>query len=337
MDLSIIVPVYNTPQKDLEKCLSSINELKGIEYEVIIVDDGSAKETNSFCQWYTKNHDRFTCYTQTNQGVSAARNTGIGLAQGEYLMFVDADDELIAGNIKTEYFSEGADIIFFDHELFENGKTTIWKVFEDTSKQSYPPNEFIMAACLNRVNSSCSRLLRRKWLEQKGIRFDESMVIAEDAQFMFTAIVNATNMQYAGCTVYRYNHSNDNGNRRLLKYPDQVIENLIRFYHNKMRALEECFSSLVICEEEMVRMKTAVSAQIVEDLFNSIGTLIMAKKALGEVKGKALAVSRQIWDGYNDMLLPKTKMKCLLLCNNQKVLIQIYAYIRSVYLKCVVN
>lgn len=91
--ISVIVPVYNV-QDYLPQCLDSISNQTYGNIEVIIVNDGSTDESGAIAKAYCDKDDRFTYIAQKNQGLSAARNTGIDNAKGEYLAFVDSDDWL---------------------------------------------------------------------------------------------------------------------------------------------------------------------------------------------------------------------------------------------------
>lgn len=91
--ISIIVPVYNTAQY-LEDCFGSICEQTYRNLEIIAVDDGSTDGSAELLDRLAKNDDRIRVIHQENRGVSAARNTGIAVAQGEYLSFADSDDML---------------------------------------------------------------------------------------------------------------------------------------------------------------------------------------------------------------------------------------------------
>ena len=92
--LSIIIPVYNV-EEYLDRCLGSILDQDFTSYEVILVDDGSTDSSSLICDRYSSTDPRFITLHQSNKGVSAARNAGKNMAQGEYLMFLDADDALL--------------------------------------------------------------------------------------------------------------------------------------------------------------------------------------------------------------------------------------------------
>lgn len=88
---SIIVPVFNS-ELYLDACLESISNQKLQNYEVLLVDDGSTDKTKNICKKYLSN--KFKYFYQKNQGVSAARNFGLSVAQGKFIIFVDSDDTL---------------------------------------------------------------------------------------------------------------------------------------------------------------------------------------------------------------------------------------------------
>ena len=89
--LSIIVPVYQAKEY-LEKCINSILEQSFVDFELILVDDGSDDGCERICNDYAKKDERVKIIRQENQGVSSARNTGLDYATGKYIAFVDADD-----------------------------------------------------------------------------------------------------------------------------------------------------------------------------------------------------------------------------------------------------
>jgi glycosyltransferase EpsH len=89
--VSIIVPVYNVDQY-LEQCLNSIIEQTYKNIEVIVVNDGSTDSSYIIIEQFAKKDSRVKVINQINSGLSAARNTGIAIAKGNYIMFVDGDD-----------------------------------------------------------------------------------------------------------------------------------------------------------------------------------------------------------------------------------------------------
>lgn len=89
--ISIIIPVYNV-EKYLKKCVNSIINQTYTDFELILVDDGSTDNSGKICDEYSKKDSRVIVIHQRNQGTAVARNTGLDLVHGEYIIFIDADD-----------------------------------------------------------------------------------------------------------------------------------------------------------------------------------------------------------------------------------------------------
>ena len=103
IEISVIVPIYNTGVF-LPECLDSILAQDGqVPYEVLLVDDGSTDGCGEICDEYAAKDPRVRVFHQENQGLSAARNTGIDAARGRYYAFVDSDDVVLPAYLSTLY------------------------------------------------------------------------------------------------------------------------------------------------------------------------------------------------------------------------------------------
>lgn len=127
MLLSIIVPVYNV-EKYLSKCVDSLltQDLSAEEYEIVLVDDGSTDHGGKICEEYVLSHPNVKVIHQQNSGLSAARNSGIDVAKGKYIQFVDSDDYLEQNVLKAlveKMESDNLDVLRFNYrnvnELYE--------------------------------------------------------------------------------------------------------------------------------------------------------------------------------------------------------------------------
>lgn len=102
--LSVIIPIYNTPAQLLEQCLASVQENLGAiddEVEVLLLDDGSIEpHINPMLKAVAVADSRFKCVFKANSGVSNTRNSGIEMAKGEYITFIDADDYFEPGGLR---------------------------------------------------------------------------------------------------------------------------------------------------------------------------------------------------------------------------------------------
>lgn len=98
--ISIIVPVYNVAST-LERCVKSLTTQTYRHLEILLVNDGSTDQSENICQQLANSDQRIHVYTQTNQGLSAARNTGVKHAHGEFVSFVDSDDYVDSSFIES--------------------------------------------------------------------------------------------------------------------------------------------------------------------------------------------------------------------------------------------
>lgn len=100
MEISVIIPVYNTEQY-LEECLDSLAAQHFQDWECLLIDDGSTDGSGRICDLYARSDTRFRVFHTANSGAAAARNLGIANAAGKYLAFIDSDD-----TIEKNYLAE---------------------------------------------------------------------------------------------------------------------------------------------------------------------------------------------------------------------------------------
>ena len=120
--VSVIVPVYNV-DKYLEECLDSIVNQTLNDIEIICVNDGSTDGSLKILEDYASKDDRIKIITQENGGLSVARNTGIDVAKGEYLSFVDSDDFIgleMFDKMYDQAHSQDLDILFCKTYLYDD-------------------------------------------------------------------------------------------------------------------------------------------------------------------------------------------------------------------------
>lgn len=120
--ISIIIPVYNV-EKYLTKCLDSILVDNAFTGQVMCVNDGSTDGSAAILDEYAAKYPNIEIITQTNAGLSAARNAGFDRAMGNYVFFVDSDDWVIPGAIeKILKKLEGEDVLYFNTKTYQEGE-----------------------------------------------------------------------------------------------------------------------------------------------------------------------------------------------------------------------
>lgn len=234
--LSVIVPVYNTPVYKLERCINSIQNID-LDYECILVDDGSTDEnTIQFCKHTSNKNGKIKYYRQNNQGVSSARNNGILQSVGEYICFVDSDDEIVPDTFCIETFYGNQDIIFSDLILRTGGKDTIWKAFECNNID----RKIVVKALMKdgRLNGPVCKFIRRQFLVDNGLSFDTSLFEGEDALFIYNAILKNPTMGYWEQVSYVYYKEFSSLSFRLRKYKEKYLIVSDELYYKSLELIK---------------------------------------------------------------------------------------------------
>jgi len=209
-ELSVIVPVYNT-ETFITTCLDSILSQKGVNMEVIIVNDGSTDNSVDILKRYAKQDSRIRYECQKNQGLSVARNTGLRSAVGKYVLFVDSDDWLLPDSL--HYYLSIAhrgdvDVVVGKVKIYyDNGAVGIWSYSENLHNE-HP----IMtgAEYLNSVVQSrrfapmvYTYFCRRSMLEQSELFFEPGL-IHEDELWTPHMLLHAKSVTFGSMPHYAY-------------------------------------------------------------------------------------------------------------------------------------
>lgn len=204
--ISIVVPVYNADEY-LDRCLHSVLDQEFSSYEVILVDDGSTDASSLICDRYSSTDPRFVTLHQPNMGVSAARNAGINMAQGEYVMFLDADDALLPYALENMVESvRGEDVVVGGYGVLTCGVPS--KEVKPVRSFSYRGEEYrrffeenIIRNC-ELLDAPWAKLFRTKAI--RNVRFNESLSYAEDKLFVFEVLSKANSALTVPHAVYAY-------------------------------------------------------------------------------------------------------------------------------------
>lgn len=204
--LTIIIPVYNA-EDYLSRCLDSILDQDMTSYEVILVDDGSTDSSSLICDRYSATDPRFRTIHKPNGGVSSARNAGLNLAKGEYVMFVDSDDALAPDALQTLTSSiDGEDLIvggfieyIGDIPHRNVAPETCMSYSKETLETFFEVN--IRRNC-EMLDAPWAKMYRRKALAD--LRFNEALNYAEDKLFVFEFLASCKSILTCPQTVYNY-------------------------------------------------------------------------------------------------------------------------------------
>lgn len=222
MKLSYIIPVYNV-EKYIRQCIDSILNQTMDDYEIILVDDGSPDNCPAICDEYKEKYpDKVVVIHKENEGLASARNSGLNIAKGEYIFFVDSDDFLFADRV-SELFSKAkehnADVLqttFMSFDESNNNKTISSPRFKLDYVYSHKEmeDEICFSNEKNRVIFVWRNLYRRDFLVKNKIIFEEELKMIEDAPFDTLAFVKAERFVAVDIPVYCYRFRNGSLQRR---------------------------------------------------------------------------------------------------------------------------
>ena len=211
MKLSVVVPVYNV-EAYLKKCVDSLlsQNLPQNAYEIILVDDGSTDSCGAMCDAFAAEHPNIRVIHQQNRGLSGARNSGLAVATGQYIQFVDSDDFLcpdVLGGLVREMEDRGLDILRFNYrnvneagEVFEPNKYV--KPFVDYSSEVCDGVTFLN----ERLGFACYAwqfLVKATLLKKEGNAFKEGIYF-EDVEWTPRILLQAGRTASTETVVYNY-------------------------------------------------------------------------------------------------------------------------------------
>jgi glycosyltransferase involved in cell wall biosynthesis len=224
IDLSIIIPVYNT-EPYITQCLESVLSQTKREIEVICVDDCSTDNSRRILEDFAHKDTRVVVIgNETNLGAAVSRNQAIKKANGKYIGFVDSDD-----SVDPTYFEElwklaiqsGADVVgtwMLDHYADGNCCAGWWRIKKSYDRLEYVSQEEKLGLLYRNCNTSpCTHLYYKEFIINKGITFAEGMT-GEDQYFNFLAFYFANKICFlpeGGAYYHYYTSRGISGNPKL--------------------------------------------------------------------------------------------------------------------------
>lgn len=181
--ISIICPAYNA-ERTISRTIESVTSQDYNDWQLIIVDDGSSDNTSNIAKSYSDRNPKITVVSQTNEGQASARNSGLKLAEGEWILFIDSDDKYEGGAfsrmVETVERHPETDVVQFGFNIFRNGKLLRTPHTENILFSSTDIDSFIKIR--NLYISTCNKLYSRKYITSY---FDRSAVYGEDIRFNY--------------------------------------------------------------------------------------------------------------------------------------------------------
>lgn len=231
--LSIIVPIYNAA-KYLDVLLQSIEKQNYRDFECIMVNDGSTDSSGEICKKIASQDARFILISKENAGVSAARNTGLEQAKGEYIAFADADDFLEYDMYQTlieAMHNTGAAIAScsFVHEEKISDLTHYAKAVFKVYKQ---PIELFYEETVS-LNALWNKVYKRSTIG--NVRFAEDISYSEDQLFVAEVLLKASSVAITSTPKYHYKKNENSLSRYIGDY---------KFWSGYVRAMDRIYQMI---------------------------------------------------------------------------------------------
>lgn len=286
MKMSIIVPVYNA-EKYLKRCLDSVKKMKEIDWECIVIEDGSQDNSPAIADEYAREDERFQVqHIRRNAGVSNARNVGLNLSCSEAVFFLDADDWLLdnaEGRLQKGLMllKQGKTVIFGHIKVYPGGKTKEYQ-YPDVNDLDEKEAVKQLAITDQKMNTCWGILFDRQIIIQHQIRFDTSMKVGEDACFVMEYLKYRTSLYVCADPIIAYwqNRSGAMGTAAMKTFYDEEKT----FAHREMLIRE---LDLNVNQKEYMRMCNIYFSKLLEytanESRNSGRSMIRAMKKYYEM------------------------------------------------------
>lgn len=261
--VSIIIPIYNV-EKYLRTCLDSVLAQTYTDYEVIMVDDGSTDKSDDIAKEYQNKDTRFHLIRQENKGLASARNTGIRVAKGEYIYFIDSDDCINPSLLKIVVEiaqQKNANIVQINLQAVPEGDTNFDR---PVHIENIPVQEYSTIQALRNLDEDnqnyardirltttvvWTKLYRREAF--KNFLFPEGMRMHEDQMVAHRRIAEAGGMMFLDCPLYYYRQNNTS---------------LIRVgWTPKRLSIIDCYEDRLRCVIELAKKERTAEADKLKD------------------------------------------------------------------------
>lgn len=219
--ISVVIPVYNT-KKYLRRCMESIIHQTYRNLEIICVDDGSTDDSGELLDAYAAKDQRITVLHKANGGLVSARKAGVARATGEYISYVDSDDEISLTRYEELLetgIAQHADIIFTDvANIYGDGsRQDLENYFED---RLYQRDEIVRVVMANLCSlqhfyyyklrlSVCEALFQRELLQACQPLVSDDIAWGEDSACMMACLLHADKICFARAGKYYYHKNGD--------------------------------------------------------------------------------------------------------------------------------
>lgn len=257
--VSVIVPIYNT-EKFLKRCIDSILNQSLKELEIILVNDGSTDNSDKICLEYSEKYENIKYLNKLNTGCSDSRNTGIRMAAGEYIAFLDSDDYIekdMYENLYNKAYVENMDIVMCGilyHDLLEKRNYSV----SPQKIENY--NEYFKYSIL--IASPCNKIFRKKLILENRILFPLNTHQGEDLVFCFKSLSFTNKVGYINKDYYHYQLHGNNAVHDLQKKKEMILS-----FNEIYNFLNTCSNTLIDKRKLFKMFYNLLDQHVIKGLF----------------------------------------------------------------------
>lgn len=238
-EISVIIPVYNVERK-IRRCLDSVKNQIFTDFELILVNDGSTDKSGGICDKYVANDKRFKVIHQNNQGVSVARNTGISIAKGRYITFIDSDDYVSRDflyNLYSVICSNNADVAMCNYYMISLNQDDAYMkhgyragtVLEQDEIKSVFYKHIRDNDCTIGYFSLWNKIYRSDLIKENHIFLDDKMSFGEDMLFVMQCLKFCNKIAFIEAPLYYYEMTEDG---LFSSYRRSLLSDIMKCYHS---------------------------------------------------------------------------------------------------------
>lgn len=247
--LSIIIPIFNA-DKYLKECIDSILKQTYINYEVILVDDGSTDSSGDICDKYAENNKHIKVIHQTNSGAAVARNVGLEAAKNDYIFFIDGDDfidnkdafKIICDRLKETK----VDVLNFNFKKYysKNKKERYFDIDKSMPLKSLNNKNGFKFLSDNGlyIASPWNKVIRRELFNKYNLNFIEG-IYSEDIEWCARLAIYAKSFDFINEDFYCYRQISTSVSKNISNKNLKDLKDSIVLCYEKSKGLNENFKT----------------------------------------------------------------------------------------------
>lgn len=313
---SIIVPVYNC-EPYLKNCVDSIlSQTYGL-FELLLIDDGSTDKSGEICDTLANSDERIRVFHKANGGAADARNYGLNLAEGAFVLFIDGDDTVSPDCLQMVDSIAAEDtlgIFGMSFDCYQGNSIIRRDLLSCKYNGVFSPKDI---ACDfsgffidNQLSSACNKVFDRHLIEKLHLRFAKGMTLYEDFDFVIRYLMYTSFVSIVPTALYHYRLSsnNDHFKRRISKL-EQLQGNLSTlgrtllsfFRHYPERQVLSVYSNLYIqmLDQHLLQRPRITKESLQKELLSYCSNAVLeeAIELGGELNGAELRLFQQVQAG----------------------------------------